>query len=164
MVILHQNKHIPTGATGFVHCSPFYLHTNYFQNMITKTDFTKILFSLFFCSFLLTDSFGQLNNKRGHLEIRAGITTGSPIVFKNIPSDATGRPGVGLNAGFEYTYIFHPKFSMTLGVAYAKKGSSFTSPVSGKYDATRGVFGERFPFPLRVKYTGNVAAGFDMTI
>ncbi len=131
--------------------------------MITKTDFTKILFLLFFCSSFLTDSYGQLNHKRSHLDIRAGITTGSPIVVKDIPSEATGRPGVGLNAGIEYTYVFHPRFSMTLGAAYAKKGSSFTSPVSGKYDATRGVFGERFPFPLRIKYTGNVAAGFDMT-
>jgi len=131
--------------------------------MITKTDFTKTCFLLLFCSLFLTDTFGQLNHKRSHLDIRAGITTGSPIVVKNIPSGATGQPGIGLNIGLEYTYAFHPKFSMTLGAAYAKKGSSFTSPVSGKYDATRGVFGERFPFPLRVKYTGNVSAGFDMT-
>ncbi|MEM1120539.1 MAG: outer membrane beta-barrel protein [Bacteroidota bacterium] len=131
--------------------------------MTTRTDFIKTLLLLSFFTFFYTDSFAQLNRRGGQLAIRAGITTGSPIVFKNIPEGATGRPGVGLNAGLEYTYAFHPRFSMTIGAAYAQKGSSFTSPVSGKYDATRGVFGERFPFPLRVKYTGNVAAGFDMT-
>lgn len=129
--------------------------------MITQTDFKKNLCLLLFCLLFITQAFSQ--KKRSHLEIRAGITTGSPIVLKNIPSDATGKPGIGLNAGLEYTYVFYPKFSMTIGAAYAKKGSSFTSPVSGKYDATRGVFGERFPFPLRVKYTGNVEAGFNMT-
>ncbi len=131
--------------------------------MITKTDLHKGLLSLLLFLLFLRPSYSQLDSKRAHLEVRAGITTGSPIVVKNIPSDATGKPGIGLNAGLEYTYIFHPRWSMTIGAAYAKKGSSFTSPVSGKYDATRGVFGERFPFPLRVKYTGTVAAGFDMT-
>jgi len=122
--------------------------------MITKTDLHKCLSSLLLSFLFLNHSYSQLSSKRAHLEVRAGITTGSPIVLKNIPSDATGKPGIGLNVGLEYTYAFHPKFSMTIGAAYAKKGSSFTSPVSGKYDATRGVFGERFPFPLRVKYTG----------
>lgn len=131
--------------------------------MITKTDLKKSLLLLIFCSLFFTQAFSQLHSKRLHLDIRAGITTGSPIVLKNIPSGATGKPGLGLNAGLELTYTFHPKFSVTIGGAYAKKGSSFSSPVSGKYDATRGVFGERFPFPLRVKYTGTVAAGFDMT-
>lgn len=131
--------------------------------MITKTDLHKSFSFLLFTFLFFHQTFGQLTSKRAHLEIRAGITTGSPIVLKNIPSEATGKPGIGLNAGVEYTYVFHPKFSMTIGATYAKKGSSFTSPVSGKYDATRGVFGERFPFPLRVKYTGTVAAGFDMT-
>ena len=131
--------------------------------MIAKTDVKKSLFFLSFCCLFLTTAFSQLSNQRIHLDIRAGITTGSPIVLGSIPSGATGRPGLGLNAGLELTYAFHPKFSVTIGGAYAKKGSSFSSPVSGKYDATRGVFGERFPFPLRVKYTGNVEAGFDMT-
>lgn len=131
--------------------------------MITTTDLHKSLLFLLIIFGFINQSYSQINSKRGHLEVRAGITTGSPIVLKNIPSDATGKPGIGLNAGLEYTYVFHPRFSMTMGAAYAKKGSSFTSPVSGKYDATRGVFGERFPFPLRVKYTGTVAAGFDMT-
>lgn len=131
--------------------------------MITKTDVKKSLLLLFFCPLFFTQVYSQLNSQRLHLDIRAGITTGSPIVLKNIPSGATGKPGLGLNAGLELTYLFHPKFSVTIGGAYAKKGSSFSSPVSGKYDATRGVFGARFPFPLRVKYTGTVDAGFDMT-
>jgi len=131
--------------------------------MITTTDLHKGLCFLLFTFLFLTPSYSQLKSNRAHLEVRAGITTGSPIVVKDIPSEATGKPGIGLNAGLEYTYVFHPRFSMTIGAAYAKKGSSFTSPVSGKYDATRGVFGERFPFPLRVKYTGTIAAGFDMT-
>lgn len=131
--------------------------------MITKTDVKKSLLSLLFCPLFFTQVYSQLNSQQIHLDIRAGITTGSPIVLKNIPSGATGKPGLGLNAGFELTYLFHPKFSVTIGGAYAKKGSSFSSPVSGKYDATRGVFGARFPFPLRVKYTGTVDAGFDMT-
>ena len=131
--------------------------------MQSKIDFTKILFCFLISTVLFTDTFGQIKGKRSNLEVRAGITTGSPIVTKNIPDGATGKPGIGLNAGLEYTYAFHPKFSITLGAAYAQKGSSFSSPVSGKYDATRGVFGERFPFPLRVKYTGTVDAGFNMT-
>ena len=131
--------------------------------MITKTDVKKRLLFSFLCSLLFTPIFSQLSTQRIHLDIRAGITTGSPIVLKNIPDGATGRPGIGLNAGLEFTYVFHPRFSLTIGGVYAKKGSNFSSPVSGKYDATRGVFGERFPFPLRVKYTGTVEAGFDMT-
>ena len=131
--------------------------------MMSTTSLSKGLFFLLFTFLLFNQSFGQLSTKRAHLEVRAGITTGSPIILKDIPADATGKPGIGLNVGLEYTYVFHPKFSMTIGAAYAKKGSSFSSPVSGKYDATRGVFGERFPFPLRINYTGTVEAGFDMT-
>jgi len=131
--------------------------------MITKTDVKKSLLFLSFCSLFFSTAFSQLSSQRIHLDVRAGITTGSPIVVSSIPSEATGQPGIGLNAGLELTYVFHPRFSVTIGGAYAKKGSTFSSPVSGKYDATRGVFGERFPFPLRVKYTGNVDAGFDMT-
>ena len=130
--------------------------------MITKTDVKKSLLLLLFSTIFFTQVYSQLNSQRIHLDIRGGITTGSPIVLKNIPSGATGKPGLGLNAGLELTYLFHPKFSVTIGGAYAKKGSSFSSPVSGKYDATRGIFGARFPFPLRVKYTGTVEAGFDM--
>lgn len=131
--------------------------------MITKTDVRRKLLLLIVCPLFFTQAYSQLSSQRFHLDVRAGITTGSPIVIGKIPSGATGQPGLGLNAGLELTYVFHPKFSITLGGAYAKKGSSFSSPVSGKYDATRGVFGERFPFPLRVKYTGTVEASFDMT-
>ncbi len=131
--------------------------------MMAKTDVKKSLLLLIFCPLFFTQTFSQLRSQRLHLDVRAGITTGSPIVLKNIPSGATGKPGLGLNAGLELTYLFHPKFSVTIGGAYAKKGSSFSSPVIGKYDATRGIFGARFPFPLRVKYTGTVEAGFDMT-
>jgi len=131
--------------------------------MITKTDVKKSLLFLIFCPLFFTQTYSQLQSQRFHLDVRAGITTGSPIIVKDIPSGATGQPGLGLNAGLELTYVFNPKFSVTIGGAYAKKGSSFSSPVSGKYDATRGVFGERFPFPLRVNYTGNVEASYDMT-
>lgn len=127
--------------------------------LIFQTVFTFLLTTLF-----ISTAFSQNFLSRSQVEIRAGITTGSPITnLTEIPEGATGKPGIGLNAGLEYTYTFHPRFSLTLGAAYAKKGSSFASPVSGKYDATRGVFGERFPFPLRVKYTGTVEAGYDMT-
>ena len=137
--------------------------TTDFTHMQSKIDSRKTLCLFILSIFLLTDLTSQIRTNRAHLEVRAGITTGSPIVTKNIPEGATGRPGIGLNAGLEFTYTLHPRFSLTLGAAYAQKGSSFSSPVSGKYDATRGVFGERFPFPLRVKYTGTVDAGFNMT-
>ena len=130
---------------------------------MTKKDVKKALLLLFICPFFFSQVYSQLRSQRLHLDIRAGITTGSPIVLKDIPDGATGKPGLGLNAGVELTYLFHPKFSITIGGAYAKKGSSFSSPVSGRYDAARGVFGERFPFPIRVNYTGNVEAGFDLT-
>ena len=128
--------------------------------MITKADFRKKLCFLCFSLYFISSLFSQHNI---HLSIRTGITTGSPIIIKNIPDGATGSPGIGINAGLAIDYVFHPKFSLTIGAAYAKKGSSFATPVSGKYDAARGVFGERFPFPLRVNYTGDVDAGFDMT-
>lgn len=131
--------------------------------MMTKTDVKKGLLFFLLCAFSFPQLFSQLRTQRLHLDVRAGITTGSPIVVKNIPSGATGKPGLGLNAGLELTYLFLPKFSVTIGGAYAQKGSSFTSPVSGKYDAARGVFGQRFPFPVRVKYTGTVEAAFNMT-
>ncbi len=113
-----------------------------------------LIFSL--CSIPL---FSQ-NQRFSQLSIRAGLTTGSPIILKDIPEGATGRLGFGINAGLEYSYIFHPKFSVTIGAAYAEKRSHFSSPISGKYDAARGVFGENFPFPLRVSYTGDVSASF----
>jgi len=141
-------------------CSPL---SNYIQKLMQYNILTTKFFLLF--SFLLTSScvFGQAVQKRYHLDMRSGITTGSPIIIRNIPDGATGKPGIGFNAGLEFTYRIFPRISITLGAAYAEKGSSFTSPVSGKYDAARGVFGERFPFPLRVKYTGSVAANFNMT-
>lgn len=97
------------------------------------------------------------------LDIRSGVSVGSPIIIKDIPEGATGRPGIGLNVGLEYTRTLFSNFSLTIGGAFAQKKSRFSSPVSGRYDATRGVFGERFPFPLRVKYTGDVTAVFEMT-
>ena len=110
---------------------------------------------LFSCISLFSQhqNFSQLN-------ISAGLTTGTPIILKDIPEGASGRPGFGMNVGLEYRYTFHPKFSLTIGATYAQKGSHFSSPISGKYDAARGVFGESFPFPLRVGYTGNVTASF----
>ncbi|MEM6318368.1 MAG: outer membrane beta-barrel protein [Bacteroidota bacterium] len=131
--------------------------------MTTKTDFLRTIAIILFSFFLLTDIFSQLDQRRLQFNLRAGLTTGSPIITKNIPEGATGRPGIGPNLGLELTYRFLPKFSITAGAAYAQKSSQFTSPVSGKYDAARGIFGQRFPFPIRVKYTGNVEAGFNMT-
>ena len=100
----------------------------------------------------------QLNSQSlpSQLLIRGGLSVGSPIIVKNIPEGATGRPGLGPTISLQWRERLHPKFSLAVGVGYSEKGSQFTSPVSGKYDATRGIFGKQFPFPLRIKYTGEV--------
>jgi len=90
--------------------------------------------------------------------LRGGLSIGSPIIVKNIPEGATGKPGFGPNLGIQWRERFHPNFSLAIGIGYSEKGSQFTSPVTGKYDAARGILGETFPIPIRIKYTGTVDA------
>jgi len=90
--------------------------------------------------------------------LRGGLSIGSPVIVKNIPEEATGRPGFGPNLGIQWRERFHPNFSLSIGIGYSEKGSQFTSPVTGKYDAARGILGETFPIPIRIKYTGTVDA------
>jgi len=92
------------------------------------------------------------------VSLRGGLSIGSPIIVKNIPEEATGRPGFGPNLGIQWRERFHPNFSLSIGLGYSEKGSQFTSPVTGKYDAARGILGETFPIPIRIKYTGTVDA------
>jgi hypothetical protein len=129
-----------------------------------KALFKKLLFLTFLLIIIAFEgvySQNRLNNFG--ITLNAGTTIGSPIIIKNIPEGATGQPGVGLNIGMEFSYLLHPKFSVSIGGAYAQKGSSFATPIEGKYDVARGVFGQRFPFPVKVNYTGNVRANFKMT-
>lgn len=90
--------------------------------------------------------------------LRGGLSVGSPIIVKDIPAEATGRPGLGPNLGIQWRERFHPNFSLSIGLGYSEKGSQFTSPVAGKYDAARGIWGESFPIPIRINYTGVVDA------
>lgn len=88
--------------------------------------------------------------------LRGGVSIGAPIVIKDIPEEASGKPGLGPNFNLLWRERFHSKFSLTLGIGYSEKGGSFTSPVTGKYDAARGIWGESFPFPVKIKYEGDV--------
>ena len=88
--------------------------------------------------------------------IRGGLSIGAPLVVKDIPEGATGKPGFGPNFSVLWRERFHPNFSLALGIGYSEKGAEFTSPVSGKYDAARGIWGQSFPFPIRIKYEGEV--------
>ncbi len=87
---------------------------------------------------------------------RGGISIGGPIAFSDIPSEATGQPGLGPNLSLLWREQFYSNFSISIGIGYSEKGATFTSPVSGKYDAARGILGEEFPIPLRIGYTGIV--------
>lgn len=90
--------------------------------------------------------------------LRGGLSVGAPILVKDIPEGATGQPGFGPNLGIQWQERFHPNFSLSIGVGYSEKGGSFQSPVTGKYDAARGILGETFPFPVRINYEGDVDA------
>ncbi len=87
---------------------------------------------------------------------RGGVSIGGPIAFSDIPSEATGQPGLGPNLSLLWRERFYSNFSISIGMGYSEKGATFTSPVSGKYDAARGILGEEFPIPLRISYTGIV--------
>lgn len=88
--------------------------------------------------------------------LRGGISLGAPIILKNIPEGATGKIGVGPNFNLLWRERFHPNFSLSLGVGYSEKSAEFSSPVNGRYDAARGIWGQSFPFPIRIKYEGEV--------
>ena len=116
-------------------------------------NFTFLILFLFNCPcFLASQSLGS------QVLLRGGLSVGAPIVVKNIPEGATGQPGFGPNLSIQWRERFHPNFSLAIGIGYSEKGAEFSSPVSGKYDAARGILGETFPFPIRVKYTGDVHA------
>jgi len=87
---------------------------------------------------------------------RGGISIGGPIGLSDIPSEATGQPGLGPNLSLLWREQFYSNFSISIGIGYSEKGATFTSPVSGKYDAAKGILGEEFPIPLRISYTGLV--------
>ena len=87
---------------------------------------------------------------------KGGISIGGPLAFSNIPSEATGQAGLGPNLSLHWREQFYSNFSISIGIGYSEKGATFTSPVSGKYDAARGILGEEFPIPLRIGYTGIV--------
>lgn len=130
--------------------------------MTNKTDLLRLRqlsFTLLFSFLYIAINAQVLQNL--HLEVRAGVTTGSPIIIKDIPEGATGSPGFGPTAGIELSYQISPEISFAIGGMYSIKSSSFNSPIDGKYDAARGIFGQRFPFPIRVKYDGTVDASFN---
>ena len=88
--------------------------------------------------------------------VRGGLSIGAPIVVKDIPEGATGKPGFGPNFNLLWRERFHPNFSLALGIGYSEKSAEFASPVNGRYDAARGIWGQSFPFPIRIKYEGEV--------
>lgn len=92
------------------------------------------------------------------ISLRGGLSIGAPIIVTNIPEEASGKPGFGPNLGIQWQERFYSNFSLSIGMGYSEKGASFISPVSGKYDAARGIWGESFPIPLRIGYTGVVDA------
>jgi len=111
-----------------------------------------LLITLFLCLpfFLQSQSLGSSVIARG------GISIGGPLSFSDIPSEATGQPGLGPNLSLQWRERFYSNFSISIGIGYSEKGATFTSPVSGRYDAARGILGEEFPIPIRIGYTGLV--------
>ena len=95
-------------------------------------------------------------------QINTGAIVGSPIMSP-IPEGATGSPGWGINLGTEIRLPILEKLTLHGGIAYAIKGSEYTSPIEGKYDVAEGVLGIELPFPLDVNYTGQVDGKFKNT-
>ena len=122
---------------------------------------TRNLLLLSALIFITEISFTQIHNLF-HLDIEVGMNIGAPMTnIFDIPEGAKGMPGIGIHPGITLEYPQNHDFSVGVGVGYSRKGGSFTSPVAGKYDVTRGIFGTNFPIPLRVKYTGIVDGIFE---
>ena len=115
--------------------------------------FKVITYLFLFCAFPLLLQSQTLGSE---VILRGGLSIGAPIIIRDLPENATGQPGFGPNLNLLWRERFHSNFSLTLGIGYSEKGGSFQSPVTGKYDAARGIWGETFPFPVRIKYEGDV--------
>ncbi len=111
---------------------------------------------LLLIALLCVPFFLQSQSLSSSIIAKGGISIGGPLAFSNIPSEATGQAGLGPNLSLHWREQFHSNFSISIGIGYSEKGATFTSPVSGKYDAARGILGEEFPIPLRIGYTGIV--------
>jgi len=116
---------------------------------------------LFITVFLCLPFFLQSQSLGSSVIARGGISIGGPLGFSDIPSEATGQPGLGPNLSLQWRERFYSNFSLSIGIGYSEKGATFTSPVSGRYDAARGILGEEFPIPLRIGYTGIVDGQID---
>ena len=95
------------------------------------------------------------------LYLQTGIITGSPMgALSEIPEGATGAPGIGMNAGFEFKVRTSDRFSVNAGALYAQKSNQFQTPVTGKYNIADGILGIKLPFPVNVKYKGEAEGVF----
>ena len=127
------------------------------KTVIMKKLYCKVISTFLFFFFLQNFSHAQIG-----WQINTGVIVGSPIMSP-IPEGATGKPGWGVNLGTEIRIPLLDKLMFHGGIAYAVKGSEYTSPIEGKYDVAEGVLGIELPFPLEANYTGDVEGKFKNT-
>ena len=93
--------------------------------------------------------------------LEGGLIMGTPLgSISSVPEGATGRLGIGANAGIEVGVRLINRLSLHGGALFAHKSNEFQTPVAGKYNLAGGVLGIRLPFPVNVKYTGTATGEF----
>lgn len=113
--------------------------------------FTKIISSLIFIV-LLGSSWGVSQNVS--IQIEGGVFLGSPYTLEGVPEGSTGGPLIGPHGGLSFSYHFTERISARLGMHYARKGSEYLVPISGRTRVERSIFGLNFEIPFNLNYEG----------
>lgn len=93
------------------------------------------------------------------LHLVGGTALGAPYASSDTEG-GTGQLVPGAHIGAEIRIPIFKKITLRTGVNYAAKGVRFQSPVAGKYDVSDGILGIKLPFPLNVKYIGDIDGSF----
>ncbi len=92
---------------------------------------------------------------------QGGLIIGTPLGnISSVPEGATGKLGVGANAGLELKINLSRRMSLNTGILFAHKSNEFETPVSGKYNLSDGILGIKLPFPINAKYKGTATGEF----
>jgi len=113
--------------------------------------FSKSILSLLFFIVLIT-TISQA--QKISIQIQGGTYIGSPYTFDGVPEGSTGKPLIGPFAGIAFAYHLSDRFSVRVGANYAKKGSEYLVPISGKSRVERSIFGLSFEIPFNLAYEG----------
>ena len=86
---------------------------------------------------------------------------GSPYTLDGVPEGSTGNPLVGPHGGLTFSYHLNDRMAIRLGALYAKKGSEYLVPISGRTRVERSIFGLNFEIPFDLAYEGTAEGKYD---